>query len=75
MTGVQTCALPILNVLTQGHIVAEGLKDYLVRHPEMEIRISKTSSLNFLTTDSTELFDSHASLFFGQEVKSKHLGL
>ncbi len=64
-----------VQILTQGHIVAEGLKDYLVRHPEMETRISKTNSLNFLTTDSTELFDSHASLFFGQDVKSKHLGL
>jgi glutamate racemase len=64
-----------VQLLTQGHIVAEGLKDYLVRHPEMETRISKTNSLNFLTTDSTELFDSHASLFFGQEVKSKHLSL
>nr|MBP8033299.1 aspartate/glutamate racemase family protein [Bacteroidia bacterium] len=62
-----------VKLLTQGHIVAEGLKDYLVRHPEMETRISKTNSLNFLTTDSNELFDSHASLFFGQEVKSKHL--
>jgi glutamate racemase len=64
-----------VNILTQGHIVAEGLKDYLVRHPEMEIRISKTNLINFLTTDSTELFDSHASLFFGQEVKSKHLAI
>jgi glutamate racemase len=64
-----------VQILTQGSIVANGLKDYLIRHPEMETRISKTCSLNFLTTDSTELFDSHASLFYGKEVKSKHLGL
>ena len=64
-----------VQVLTQGNIVAHGLKDYLIRHPEMETRITKTNSINFLTTDSTELFDSHASLFFGQAVKSKHLGL
>ncbi len=64
-----------VQILTQGNIVAEGLKDYLVRHPEMEIKISKNNTINFLTTDSTELFDSHASLFFGKEVKSKHLML
>lgn len=64
-----------VTVLTQGKIVADGLKDYLLRHPQMENRISKTNTLQFLTTDSTELFDNHASLFFGQEVKSKHLGL
>jgi glutamate racemase len=64
-----------IHLLTQGKIVADGLQDYLIRRPEMETRLSKASSLNFLTTDSTELFDSHASLFFGQEVKSKHLGI
>jgi len=64
-----------IQILTQGNIVADGLKKYLVRHPEMETRITKTNSLNFLTTDSTDLFNSHASLFFGQDVKSKHLSL
>ncbi len=64
-----------VTLLTQGSIVTHGLKDYLFRHPEMETHLSKTNTLNFLTTDSTELFDNHASLFFGQEVKSKHLGL
>ena len=64
-----------IKVLTQGKIVADGLTNYLMRHPEMETRITKNATINFLTTDSTELFDSHASLFFGQEVKSKHLGL
>jgi glutamate racemase len=64
-----------VQILTQGSIVANGLKDYLVRHPEMEVRISKTKTREFFTTDSTELFDKHASLFFGQEVKSKHLSL
>ncbi len=64
-----------VKVLTQGKIVADGLTNYLTRHPEMETRITKNATINFLTTDSTELFNSHASLFFGQEVKSKHLGL
>lgn len=64
-----------IQILTQGNIVAEGLKDYLVRHPEIETRITKHNQREFLTTDSTEIFDKHASLFFGQGVKSKHLGL
>lgn len=64
-----------VQILTQGNIVAEGLKDYLIRHPEMETRLTKNNQRAFLTTDSTEIFDKHASLFFGQEVKSKHLGL
>ena len=64
-----------VQILTQGSIVANGLKDYLMRHPEMETRLSKNTQQDFFTTDSTELFDIHASLFYGQGMKSKHLNL
>jgi glutamate racemase len=64
-----------VQILTQGNIVANGLKNYLMRHPEMELRLSKNTQRDFFTTDNIELFDTHASLFFGQEVKSKHLDL
>lgn len=64
-----------VTLLTQGSIVSSGLQDYLARHPEMETLISKSGKLDFFTTDSAEQFDKHASLFFGQEVKSKHLGI
>ena len=64
-----------VQILTQGSIVANGLKDYLMRHPEMETRLSKNTQRDFFTTDSTELFDTNASLFYGQGVKSKHLDL
>ena len=64
-----------VQILTQGSIVANGLKDYLMRHAEMETRLSKNAKRDFFTTDSTELFDKHASLFYGQGVQSKHLGL
>lgn len=62
-------------VLSQGPIVANSLADYLTRHPEMEGRCSKGSSLQFFTTDSTEDFDSKASIFYGKAVKSSHLDL
>ncbi|MES2514995.1 MAG: glutamate racemase [Bacteroidota bacterium] len=64
-----------IQLLTQGKIVADGLMDYLSRHPEMETRLSKNTKRDFYTTDSSNSFDSHASLFFGQTVKSRHLGL
>lgn len=64
-----------ITLLSQGTIVAHSLQDYLARHADMEQRISKSGKLDFLTTDSTEIFDTHASLFFGAEVKSKHLAL
>ena len=64
-----------MKILTQGVIVADSLKDYLARHPEMEDKCSKTGSRQFFTTDSTEDFDNHASIFFGDPVHAKHVSL
>jgi glutamate racemase len=69
-------ALPAGSTLiSQGEIVAESLADYLQRHPEMESRLSKSANVRFFTTDSTEDFDSHASIFYGQNLRSNHVQL
>jgi len=64
-----------MRILSQGEIVAKSLRDYLGRHPEIESRCSKHGSREFYTTDSTEDFDNHASIFFGESVRSRHLDL
>lgn len=64
-----------IKLLSQGQIVAESLVDYLQRHPEMEKRCSKKGSREFFRTDSTTDFDNHATFFYGEAVKSKHLDL
>jgi glutamate racemase len=61
-----------INVVAQGDIVAASLVTYLQRHPEMEQRLTQTASRKFYTTiDDTSDFDHHASLFFGDSVKSE----
>jgi glutamate racemase len=68
--------LPVgVKLLTQGEIVANGLADYLERHPEIESQCSRNGERQFYTTDSTEDFDSHATVFFGQAVLARHLDL
>jgi glutamate racemase len=62
-------------VISQGPIVAESLKDYLKRHPEVEIKCSKNNIRKFYTTDSTEIFDNQAAKFFGQKIKSEYMAL
>ena len=64
-----------VKLISQGEIVAESLKDYLHRHPEIETRISKKSKRGFYTTDSEEDFNSKASVFFGKPVSARHLNL
>lgn len=64
-----------INVISQGPIVADSLKDYLRRHPWMDAKCSKSGSIHFLTTESPDVFDAHATQFFGKHVKSTHITL
>lgn len=62
-----------ITVVAQGDIVAQSLAGYLRRHPDMESRISKAGKMSFYTTDDPADFDNHATMFFGQAVKSQHV--
>lgn len=64
-----------ITVVSQGEIVAASLNDYLNRHRELENRCSKNGRRVFYTTDSIEDFDNHASIFFGEPVRSNHVDL
>lgn len=64
-----------VRILSQGEIVAESLAKYLLRHPEIEERCTKTGGKMFYTTDSEEDFESHATVFFGEAIKARHAEL
>jgi glutamate racemase len=64
-----------LNIINQGPVVAEKLTDYLTRHPEMEQRITKNSTVRYLTTENAEIFETKAGLFLGQTVKAERVVL
>ncbi len=63
-----------VDILVQGDIVAPSLADYLERHPEIEMTLSRTGSQRFLTTDQTEGFDALAEIFLGHPVLSEKVG-
>ena len=64
-----------IKIISQGEIIAKSLEDYLIRHPEMELRCSKNGTRQFFTTDSTNDFDIHSKVFFGEKVNSTHIDL
>lgn len=64
-----------VKLLSQGEIVAQSLKDYLQRHPEIEAKISTDKSRIFYTTDSVEDFGEKASVFFGENISAQHVDL
>lgn len=52
-----------VNLCAQGEYVAESLRDYLRRHPEMDRKLTKGGSCRFQTTESAEKFSEAASIF------------
>jgi glutamate racemase len=66
---------PGVTLLNQGPVVAEKLKDYLYRHPEMDARCSKSGRRDYFTTESAQNFDQLANLFIGNKVNSQHIKL
>jgi glutamate racemase len=60
-----------VNIIPQGPIVADSLRDYLRRHPEMEQRCSKGGRVKYLTSENPEIFSRQAALFLGAEVEAE----
>lgn len=64
-----------IQVVSQGAIVADGLDDYLKRHPEMQRCCSKNSNIDFLTSENVEIFNKKATQFFNSPVHASHVNL
>ncbi len=64
-----------INVIAQGDIVAGSLKNYLFRHPEMDIRCSKTGKTTFFTTENVEKFKQTAGYFLNENIEVEHIHL
>lgn len=60
-----------VRAVAQGPIVAQSLADYLMRHPQMEARITTGAAPIFYTTENAEAFDGPAGLFWGEAVQSQ----
>ena len=64
-----------IKLVSQEEIIGPKLKDYLIRHPEIERRIGKAGKRIFLTTDLTNKFQKLGSMFFGKKIHPKRIQL
>lgn len=68
-----------ISVIAQGDIVANSLQDYLLRHPEIALRVKTNSNLpsaiTYLTTESADKFSESASIFLSDPIKAQHIEL
>lgn len=72
---IQRFAPKGINIISQGEIIAESLKDYLHRHREIEQKCSTNNEVRLYTTDSAEDFDNHSPIFFGKKIRSIHVDI
>ena len=58
-----------VRIIPQGEYVAESLKNYLVRHPEINERCTKNGSCRYLTTENPEKFKLSAKVFLRSDIE------
>ena len=64
-----------VRVIPQGEYVAESLKDYLMRHPQIEQRCNKSGEAHYLTTENPEKFKEQAQIFLHEPVEVENITL
>lgn len=62
-----------IRIIAQGEYVAESLKDYMNRHPEMDAKCTRGGNCTFYTTEAEEKFIESASTFLQQQVSVKRI--
>ncbi|MDR1719150.1 MAG: glutamate racemase [Dysgonamonadaceae bacterium] len=64
-----------IRLISQGKYVADALKDYLLRHPEMDRQCSKNATCLFYTTEAATKFSEMASVFLQGEIDATRITL
>ncbi len=62
-----------IKVLDQGKVVSSKLVEYLQRHPEMELKCSKSGIRKYYTTENEEVFERNAATFIGKKIESEKI--
>ena len=66
---------PHVTIVPQGDYVAQSLKDYLQRHPEMNKKCTTKGNCLFYTTESADKFKESAAIFLDKEISVQQIVL
>ena len=64
-----------VRIVPQGEYVADSLKQYLERHPQLEQRCSRGATVHYLTTENPEKFKEQAQIFLHEPVDVENMSL
>ena len=66
---------PGVTIVPQSEYVASSLKDYLIRHNDMESSLTKGFTCHYYTTENPERFKETASIFLHDDISVEHVDL
>ena len=66
---------PHIHTVAQGELVAESLKNYLQRHPEIDKKCTKGGRCVYRTTEAEEKFTESASTFLNEAIRGERISL
>lgn len=72
---IQAYMPPHITILSQGEIIANSLKQYLLRHTKIQEKLSQNGQCHFFTTETPDLFNERASLFMDDQVQARQISL
>lgn len=64
-----------VRIIPQGEYVADSLRTYLDRHKDIDSRLTKGGSCQYLTTESEDKFQETAQIFLHEKVNVRHVDL
>ena len=64
-----------IQIISQGSLVADSLKDYLTRHPEYRDQLATNGSCDYRTTENADRFAQSASMFLNEPIVAHHVDL
>lgn len=64
---------PNVRIVPQGEYVADSLKDYLHRHPDIEKVCTKGGNCDYYTTENPDKFKESARIFLHEDVHVSHV--
>lgn len=75
MPKIEKYKRPGVRIVAQGEYVANSLKDYLKRHPEMNAMCTKTGTCRYFTTENPIRFQESAQVFLHEKIQVSHVDL
>lgn len=64
-----------VKIIPQGTYVAESLRAYLAKHPEIDARCTRHGTCRYLTTESPALFKETARVFLNKDIRVENVDL